>query len=395
MARKHLYYVLILAISCIEPIQLESIGTNPVLVIDASLTDEMKAHVVTLSYTTSIESTGSSPVQGATIWIEDQDEQQIFFQQTNSGTYETSPDFEPEYGNTYTLYVNLSNGDSYVSDPETLLPEASLDSIYGRYVTLPSTVDATVSSGIQIFVDAHDPMGNISWFRYEWENTFEIITPFRSTAIYNLLERRFEMRIEEVHHCYGTERATSTILGTTQGLTELRISELPIRFLHEDSVYLRTKYSINVKQYSINSNAYQYYKRLKENNEGSGTFFDMQKGVVLGNVHAVSSTNEVVLGYFEVASVDEERVFFTSDDFSNQDFETPDYPYCHYFERGQDFSRPELWFFYSSWVGKLEYFDSVFHADFNNPHWTFTMFPVLCVNCTELGTIEKPEYWED
>ncbi len=68
---KHILCLLVFTISCVEPIELESIKTDSPIVIEASLTDEMRAHQVVVSRTTSLESTGFSPISDAIVWVEE------------------------------------------------------------------------------------------------------------------------------------------------------------------------------------------------------------------------------------------------------------------------------------------------------------------------------------
>ena len=375
--------------SCVDPFPFESIvENNAVVVIEAVITDETKAHLVNISTSTSIEANEPAPISGAEVWMQDQNGERIVFAPGSPGNYLTSPDFKPDLAKTYTLFANLPDGRKYASGEQSLMPEASLDSVYGRYVELPSATDQTTSLGIQIFLDAHGLATQTNWFRYEWDNTFEIITPKISCCEW---DDGIVPRSQEVNHCYRTEKSTSLILSTTEGLIQPLISELPIRFLHQDSVHLRTNYSIRIRQYSTSEAAYQYYKLLKKNNEGSGSFFDTQKGSVLGNIHPMNNSDEIVLGYFEMASVKEQRVFFKPDDFTNQGFLTPDYPYCGPFEPPVKYSAAQLRAL-SNWKKRFIIHNSEVNM-IGLP--IYNLLPILCADCTSLGTTEKPEFWED
>lgn len=376
--------------SCIEPFQLEVLNETSAIVIDARLTNEMKAHFVDVSYSNSIDSEFqdsfsldsviASGVTDAIVWYEDQNGMRISLMEQFAGRYATAASFIPEDGVSYTLHVDLPDGNSYISDEETLPPESSIDNIYPMLVTIPSSEDQTNNRGIQILVDGHDLGENTAWYRYEWEDAYEFRAPFN-----NAWQAPDVPRTQTVHICYTEEKSNETILETTQGLTESKITEVPIRFLDQDEVFPIREYAINVRQYSIPSNAYRYYKDLKENNEGSGSFFDKQKGAVLGNIRAVTNKSEVVLGYFEIANVQEKEVSFTKDDFSNKF--NPKYP-C-----GIPLAVDTLRFT----TGDRE--EGIVWANVERVYALLDQLedggwlaiPRVCADCTGLGDLEKPD----
>jgi len=381
--------LLLILSSCITPFEIEPINSESVIVIEANLTDEVKAHRVGLFRTASLDSVDQAPIKGATVWIEDQDGQQVFFNSQSDGEYFTDANYTPELGKSYTLHVELPNGDSYASDPAKMLPKAVIDRIYGEFKTVASSADETDRNGVAGLLDGHDLGGNTAWFRYEWEQTYEIITPYLSEFLWDNELRDIVPRENEIHRCYRTESNTNLILDTTQGLTEEVIRELPVQFLDDDSLELRTRYSIKVRQHSISSTAYQYYKRLKDNNEGGGTFFDRQKGTVLGNIHSVSNANEVVLGYFEMASVNEKRIFLSPEDFREDGFGFAGYVLCDSERDVKFLSDREIEF--TRWRAK--YLIIGRGGDLGLGGWNLALPP--CVDCRELGPYEKPEFWKE
>jgi len=330
------YYILpllLLSTSCIETFEIVTGKTGEALVIEAQLTDESKIQEISVSYTNSLD----APVLDG-----------------------------------YAL-------DSILIDPAK-----------GARVWLE---DETNDRGIQIFVDSQGATGRDSWFRYEWEDAFEFHAPYISKFMptndpnFHPGDPLFIPRTDTVHICFQAKRGTGTILATTQGQTETRILEQPIRFLDEATFFPIFEYTLKLRPYSISSNAYQYYKELKENNVGAGTFFDKQKGAIQGNIHPVSS-NEAVLGYFELARVEEQQIYYTADDFSSR-FD-PDYG-CAF-----------------------EDIDTLAVSDFNGGPWIiidsiaqgisaelsedfetrWIVRPFGCANCRNKGNFDKPPLLE-
>jgi hypothetical protein len=74
-----------------------------------------------------------------------------------------------------------------------------------------------------------------------------------------------------------------------------------------------------VKQYSISNNEYDFWNNLKKAGETGGDIFASQPYTVISNLHNVKNAGEMVLGYFEVSSVVQNRIFITPHDLDSLD----------------------------------------------------------------------------
>jgi hypothetical protein len=83
-----------------------------------------------------------------------------------------------------------------------------------------------------------------------------------------------------------------------------------VRFINRDNFIISHRYSISVNQYSQSVDAYNYYETLKSFSASESIFSEVQPGFLEGNISATGSENRTVLGYFEVASVSNQRLFF-------------------------------------------------------------------------------------
>ena len=103
----YLVTITILMVSCTEKIDVKLGDTYTRLVVEGSITNEMKSHKVVLTKTTSYFYDEPAPrVTGALISITDGNT--IFpLTETSPGTYETASDVKGEAGKFYTL--NISN----------------------------------------------------------------------------------------------------------------------------------------------------------------------------------------------------------------------------------------------------------------------------------------------
>jgi hypothetical protein len=189
---------------------------------------------------------------------------------------------------------------------------------------LPSTENETVLNGVQFFVDTEVASGSSSSFRYEYVEAYAIkvlIPPKFMLLRGDIVPRLREPPLET---CYRTNKSTSLILATTQGLSAKRISEFPVRFVTDTDPELAYAYSLMLRQYAISNDAYNFYQSARANNEFSGSLFDEQKGSVDGNIRSLDELTIPVLGYFEVAGVSIATRLFRPEEFAHQGFFIPE-----------------------------------------------------------------------
>jgi hypothetical protein len=65
-----------------------------------------------------------------------------------------------------------------------------------------------------------------------------------------------------------------------------------------------------VRQFTQTQDAYSYYERLNDFSSSDNVFSQIQPGFLEGNLKSILGDEEKVLGYFEVAAVNQERVYF-------------------------------------------------------------------------------------
>ncbi|GAB3823143.1 hypothetical protein GCM10028895_29570 [Pontibacter rugosus] len=78
--------------------------------------------------------------------------------------------------------------------------------------------------------------------------------------------------------------------------------------------YLGVKNKLKIYQYSITSEAYDFFRILEQQKESTGTVFDPPPAEVKGNVFNVSDNEEKVIGFFDVAGVSTKEVVILKED---------------------------------------------------------------------------------
>lgn len=339
MLRRSLHILLVLTAfgSCITPFDFESIGLKRSLVIDASLTNETKAHLVNLSYTFEIDTTRNDPAVGAAVAFVDDAGVRTLLSEHSPGLYTTDSSFTGIPGRTYVLEVILADGATYQSTPELMPEPVPIDSIYGRYLTIPTDDNDSDQTGVQVFLDARSNDGKPKNFRYTYRESFETPVPYPSGYDWTGSRENFRIfeREKPLGTCYRKGESANTIVGTTRGLSENSIVEFPIRFINESGRELAYRYIIEVSQYTISNDAHEFYRYLQESNEGGGSLSDRQLGSINGNISDVSNPLTPVLGYFEVAGVAKAKKVFSYHEFLDEGIRTEEW-ICLPLEDDQD-----------------------------------------------------------
>ena len=112
--------------------------------------------------------------------------------------------------------------------------------------------------------------------------------------------------------CWKTKDVTGLYSASTINLSENRIKKVPLHFVESNSPKLSVKYCATIKQYALNADAYDYwYEKERELNE-SGNIYTIQPSQPKSNIHNINNPDELVMGFFWVASCTVKRVFVKS-----------------------------------------------------------------------------------
>ena len=138
----------------------------------------------------------------------------------------------------------------------------------------------------------------------------------------------------------------------------------------EDKLYIR--YSLLIKQYALNRESYDYWKKLKDYNEETAGIYSKIPAPAFGNITCVSG-NKQALGYFSASSVKEKRIFINANDYPINTVSP--YATCIYLTD----PNPHLNYYY---------FGNITNTDVKL--WLYDTF---CLDCRQYGTNIKPAFW--
>lgn len=376
---------------CVEPFEAETLTFESAIVIEATITNEMKQHEVQLSRSFAFEADGPEPVQNAEVTVLDDQGAEYLFEESDPGNYRSLDSFAAQAGRSYRIMVT-ANGRTYSSASSELTTPAQIDALYAERYTNDDGIE-----GVAIRVDASSPSGNARNYRYSYEETFKIIAPgWNPKELVGLGESGCDLelvfRTEDNEVCYRTQASNSIILTDTNGFPTDQVSGFTVRFINRDNYSISHRYSILIRQMVQSDAAYAFYETLNEFSGSESLFSETQPGFLEGNVFTEGVVEEKVLGYFDVAYVSEQRLFFNYDDLFPGEPLPPYIIPCDptapvIANEGGCVLRPIVD------AGLVEYFGSNDPPPFGQG--PYLVVPVECGDCTALGQSAVPEFWTE
>ncbi|KYG84809.1 hypothetical protein AWW67_01820 [Roseivirga seohaensis] len=393
--------------SCIEEIETASFTYDRLLVVDANISDQAKAHEVRLSYTTPVDGDvddAFNAVIGAEVWIEDDLGNRVDFYEQSAGAYFTADTYAGEAGRSYSLFITTNDGKRYQSSFEKLVAAPEVSEIYNRFAIESTDQEGGATPGVQFFIDVKEADQSTQFYRYEWTDAHQVMVPFvkkwEATPYYVGLAMFYRITPfnEDVQECYRENQFNELILATSATNINGELSEIPISFSPATDFDVTTMYSIEITQRAISPQAYSYYRKIKLFNESNGSLFDKQQGIIVGNIRSIDSPDEQVLGYFEVAGASSKRVFLAPFELDPEVYEYVTKPCETYSAMAFDGS---LNTFYEATDLPEDLRGSVIpirelYELYDYDQYTGTKFLAhrLCADCRKKGSIGKPEWWQ-
>jgi hypothetical protein len=370
---------------CTEPYILETNTYEEALVVEATITNELKKQEITLTKTARFEDASTQIEKGATIFITDNKGIRYDFKE-ESGKYISTTEFQAVSGKEYRLNIKTSDGRTFESSSETLTPINPMQNV-------TATVEPKDSlRGVAIKVSSFDPTNTSKYYRYEYEETYKIIAPkwvaskavvLSETSI-GIIPNPTNTRI-----CYSTKKNTELLLTNTNYQNEDRVNFL-VRFISDQNYIITHRYSILVKQYVESLPSYTYYTTLKKLSGSGSILYPTQPGFINGNIKSVNNENDKIIGFFDVASVSSKRIYFNYEDLFPGELAPPYYTTCDQdiyplcfgpgpcrgYDLIQDIGRNKLAYQFNEGIN-------------------YHMVHIECGDCTSFSSNIKPLFWQD
>ncbi|MFM9837392.1 MAG: DUF4249 domain-containing protein [Cyclobacteriaceae bacterium] len=276
------------------------------LVVDGSLDSSSGSAQVKLSRAVSLSSAKPpSPELNSKVSVEGNDGSRYPLAEIGDGVYQQSG---LAIANTseYRLHIKTSSNSEYVSDYIRIKTTPPIDEV--KWASNPR------NDGIDILISSHDDTKNSRYYSWSYEETYENEAPYFNLGI---VQQGSELptavpKGQETYLCWKTLPSTKISITSTDKLTDDVVSNFPLALIPIGSPKVIIKYSILVKQRVLNKQAYAYWLALQKTTETLGGLFDPQPGRVAGNIHNINDPNIPAIGYFDVGSTQQKRIFIDS-----------------------------------------------------------------------------------
>ncbi len=312
------------------------------------------------------DSTATTPILGATVIVEGNDNTSYPLSEIGNGVYGTAlPTLNTSTG--YRLHIATTANKQYASDFVNPIPDPPIDSV--NWIRS--------NNGVQIYANTHDPTNTTQYFRYDYQETWKFNSAFFAVLQY-LNDTVQDYAPNKISTCWHTDASTRVILATSTQLSKDVINEAPIVNIPLNTQQISIKYSILVKQYAITKAAYNWWSIMQNNTENIGSIFGVQPAVDQGNIHCLTDTTEQVVGYVSAGTIRSQRIFITADQVFPWDFISP----CLL----DSIPTNQMGAYYTTGFRPVQWE--------NQSHGALYIGWKTCVDCTLTGTNIQPPFWQ-
>jgi len=363
-----LCYLALLLPGCVDPYMPDVISsTKSYLVVDGFI-NCTGVTTLKLSRTAALEASSAPAAETkSVVYIEEEAGSRYRLSERTAGIY-TSDNLRLNTTKRYRIRLTTATNKEYTSDFVAALLTPPIDDVQWQLG----------DNGITISVDTHDPSNATRFYRWEYEETWEIRPILTSGLEY--VNRRLQDRVVPYPTvCWGTQLSSDIKLGNTTSLNQDVVSDYPLRSYTATNERFRHRYSILVKQHALSREEYDYWDLLKKNTENIGTLFDPLPSQITGNIHCLNDDTELAFGYISAHSVEEKRIFVNRTQLPNNLRIDSGYDAC------------------TADTVESKYIPNVFSFPGNIPIATVPGgalgATVDCVDCRLRGSVVKPTYW--
>jgi hypothetical protein len=242
---------------------------------------------------------------------------------------------------------------------------------------ITSIVPKIKEAGLQLEVNTEDNTNKTKYYGWTFEEVFE----FESKLTSSLAKYAGKDSLMKV--CWGNNFSKQILLASSTRLSADRISNFPLTFIDRNSKKISKVYSINLGQYALTEEGYNYLLNMKKNTEKIGSIFDPQPSETPGNIRCVSNPSEPVLGFVSCGAKSTKRIFVHSSElplgWGNYISCNPLVDTIEIWRGGRTKPHEELWMDFSERL---------------NGNDTITvMVPTDCLDCSKTGINKRPTFW--
>ena len=307
--------ILLFSVACVDPYLATFTGDTTIFVVDGRLTNDPSVNYVNI--TESIPSGESNTtflgVGGATVNVLVDESFTIPLNEVRAGRYEFPNGFSGEVGKNYKLEFTTTDGRFFESKTEHMLETPEIEKIYDTFDGEAVKTVTETSPGFNVYIDVKDPEEEKNFYMWDWryyENqlwcktcTDEFYYNDASTdSLGECREVRFR-RGKWDYNCnspcwqvYSSEKFNimNDDFSNGQLVKDRLVASIPL-YTYDGAL-------MEVRQYSVSEDAYDYLRLVISQGQETGGLADTPPATLEGNIVS-SNPDQPVTGYFIVTSV--------------------------------------------------------------------------------------------
>ena len=277
-----------------------------------------------------------------------------------------------------------------------MLPVPEINNIYYNYDTEITGNPLREYRGIKIICETINNSSDSVRLRWTFEEAWKfrvdwpaLVIPFLNDSLIDHIETT-----PKNEFCWKQSSSNEILLASANAGKQVSTEELHfITPALSDRIGLQ--YAINLKQYSMSVEEYNFWKKIKETTEEDADIFGKQPDNSRGNLSNVNNPGEIVLGYFQVSAVSSKVLHISADDLEQSQLDYAIKQTCTLVPL-QSILPDELrrngteaeWWTYAKGQG---YEISMYSQTAGDYMITYPD----CIDCRITGSAEAPYFWSD
>lgn len=347
-----LVLTILLAVGCQEVLEPEIEESEPFLVVEGYISTLPGPYYVAVRYSNPYtEYPYFEGENNALVQIEDQEGNVYTLDLYSTGLYRLILDEEstPRVGDTYTLRIQTSSGDQYVSTPQQIVQSPEISGLMcdfdQNFVLAENAYGETYEieqDGLNILLSTEGELPSDNYYLYDYlcyEQHHSVIN-YEINYYHIYRHRRLNGKYRtNLHTVNGDEYNNfrvwnDNLMFIVKSDFVSYIPPIPDTFTFISTAWEGLLFKLN--QYSISPDVFRFYNDVENQLEASGRMFDPANPQIRGNITCVNDSSKIILGVFSARDV------------------SVRYAYFYLNRRNQTYSRkldsfPELWLDTCSW----------------------------------------------
>jgi hypothetical protein len=279
--------------SCLDKIDVPLRQETKQMVVEGLLTNDPKFQLLRISQTTTFGNANSiEPLKGAYVEIRSSLSETVVMRASPNeiGLYKPEdPNWVGKAGVAYSIFIKLPDGRTFQSAPQKMPQAVAIENIDANFVE-------GGSPGFETSVSFKDPSDTENFYR--WNATGFHIRKSKGvpTGFGNSVccDRCWVLKEERAVNIFSDALVNGNLVKN--------------RPVYLSPFYVIGKHLIEIQQFTISRETYQFWNRYKDQQQRTGSIFDPLPAALTGNVVNITDSQDIALGYFEVSAIARKRI---------------------------------------------------------------------------------------